>query len=540
MNTTVAPPAVSADLAARLRADFLAARWTNDHIAALLGDVIAGAMARGHFGPARVRCAEAIDRRESTRACAALTALFMLGGSVTSEDVQAALPSVTIEELTQANLLSPVPSPSEIPNRRWCSPIDLRPHEIISEGEGASAPADTIWWIASDIGEERLPPGVPLPREHVMGLGQATLSLLRSMVTTPCETALDLGTGCGIVAMHMTRFASHVTASDLSARALGFARFNATLAGLGADCLRFVQGSFFEPVADQCFDRIVSNPPFVITPQELRDQGVWQYRDAGLPGDSLIPALLTEAAGHLNPGGLLTMLANWEVHAPDADPHGLERVETWLNKAGLDAWVVAREVLDTAQYAEMWLRDGGLEAQSNTEDSLFERGLNSYLSDFEARGVSGVALGIINARLSETPSSKTRVFLQANLGPEGAPTGTRALEVYLALDWLAAHPSEEERLDARLHLADSVLEEHTQRPGTGDLLAIRLHSPTLGWSASDLSPEIVGLLGALDGDLSVSQAATGVAVLTDQDPMTVRTHIASRLPDLLLQGVLSV
>src|SRR5690606_23524613 len=88
--------------------------------------------------------------------------------------------------------------------------------------------------------------------------------------------------------------------------------------------------------------------------------GDYEYRDGGRAGDDLVRDLVTEVGGVLAPGGVAQMLVNWEQSsgAPWAD-----RVGAWLDVAyeryGLDGWVIQRELVDPAQYAETWIRDGG-------------------------------------------------------------------------------------------------------------------------------------------------------------------------------------
>src|SRR5690606_15502302 len=94
----------------------------------------------------------------------------------------------------------------------------------------------------------------------------------------PRERVLDLGTGCGVQALHASQHSTTVVATDISTRALEFARFNTALAEVSVD-LR--HGSLFEPVAAEHFDLVVSNPPFVITPAAAYHAGlpVMAYRD---------------------------------------------------------------------------------------------------------------------------------------------------------------------------------------------------------------------------------------------------------------------
>ena len=57
---------------------------------------------------------------------------------------------------------------------------------------------------------------------------------------------LDLGCGGGIQALHASRHADHVVATDLSDRALAFAAFNAAL---NETELELRQGSLLDPVS---------------------------------------------------------------------------------------------------------------------------------------------------------------------------------------------------------------------------------------------------------------------------------------------------
>ena len=65
-------------------------------------------------------------------------------------------------------------------------------------------------------------PGV-LRKDHVLGIGQASLTLAQITERTPVARALDVGTGCGIQTFHLLAHADHVTATDISPRALAFA-----------------------------------------------------------------------------------------------------------------------------------------------------------------------------------------------------------------------------------------------------------------------------------------------------------------------------
>jgi len=119
-------------------------------------------------------------------------------------------------------------------------------------------------------------------------------------------------------------------ATDVNGRALDYARLNAGLNGLEVD-LR--HGSWFEPVAGESFDLILSNPPFVISPDSS-----YVFRDSSLPGDAVSRDVVRGAAGHLRAGGHATILCNWICRSRDETWQPLEE---WVDGTGYDALLLA-------------------------------------------------------------------------------------------------------------------------------------------------------------------------------------------------------
>ncbi len=102
-------------------------------------------------------------------------------------------------------------------------------------------------------------PDVLDPRPDTETLIDAALKLM-----PPSARLLDLGTGSGVIMV--TLLAERPDASgvavDLSPSALAVARANAERNGVAAR-LTLHSGEWFEPVGDERFDLILSNPPYV-------------------------------------------------------------------------------------------------------------------------------------------------------------------------------------------------------------------------------------------------------------------------------------
>jgi SAM-dependent methyltransferase len=155
---------------------------------------------------------------------------------------------------------------------------------------------------------------------------------------------LDIGTGNGAHALLAARHAGHVVATDVNERALAFTNISAALNGIANVETRL--GSLFDPVDGETFDLITCNAPYVVSPESR-----WAYRDGGFDGDELSRRVVTEAAAHLAEGGFASMLVSW-LAASEDDPD--ERIESWLDGSGCDAWILGLSGADPLEHAAGW------------------------------------------------------------------------------------------------------------------------------------------------------------------------------------------
>ncbi|MEW9264001.1 methyltransferase [Kineococcus endophyticus] len=495
------------ELLAGLRADLRAAHYTVDGVGALVGDVASAALDREQPLPALRATAG------SREPAAVLLRCATLGRSVTRAELDAALPRT---RTAGAVALGLVAAAGEGPDDEVRPLVDLRPYSVADALDG-----DASWWLVSDLGE--LATGEALSADHVLGVGGASLTLASATVRTPVGRVLDVGTGCGIQALHASRHARRVTATDTSERALDLAAVNAALNEVTLD-LR--HGSLFEPVRDgELFDLVVSNPPFVITP---RTSGVptYEYRDGGMAGDSLVARLVGEVGAVLAPGGVAQLLGNWELHDGQS---WSQRLEGWLEGTGLDAWVVQREVADPALYAETWIRDGGQKAGPRF-DELYA----AWLDDFDARGVTGVGFGVVTLRRPERPGAPLRRF-EENLAALSDPLGEVFARGLATHDRLAAV---EDLGDLTVTVAPDVTDERFHTPGDPDPRIVLLRQGGGLRRFAQVDGDLAGLVGACDGELTVGQITAGLAVLGDEAVGDVRTRLYPRVRSLVEDGFL--
>ena len=292
------------------------------------------------------------------------TTLFTIGLAVPREEAQAALGGLPLSAAVNAGLLEP--DSDDTVRAGWGLQFDRDNRAIFSDQ-------------APNMQGARRP-------DHVLGLGGATKLLGDITIRREVEDALEIGTGCGVHALSLAAHARHVTATDLSERALQFAALNAAINGIE---LELLIGDMFSPVADRTFDLITANPPFVIATPGAG----WTYRDAGREGDGLGAELAAIARSKLRPGGIMQYLANWlEVKGEKSE----DRVASWFPDQGVRVWAVEREQLDPLDYVRTWQRDSGTKADPKETAA--------WLDWFAENKVEGIGFGFITVEAIDGPS----------------------------------------------------------------------------------------------------------------------------------------
>jgi release factor glutamine methyltransferase len=162
----------------------------------------------------------------------------------------------------------------------------------------------------------------------------------------PC--LLDIGTGSGCLAISLATRLKHaqVTAVDISPEALAIARRNAEKHQV-AERVHVVQSDLMSALAEQRFDVIVTNPPYIPTAEvarlavEVRDFEPHLALDGGADGFAVIDRILARAAYHLTPEGVLLM----EI--------GHDQAAAARQRVPAAGWQIQREIKDSGGHVRV-------------------------------------------------------------------------------------------------------------------------------------------------------------------------------------------
>ena len=460
----------------RLRDHLLETGYTIDGVRDRLGDVAASALAREELVPA-LRATAGGDP------LAALIRLWWLGVEVDAGDLPAAVLESGLVRLT---------------GTRARAEVHLQPWE--QDG-----------YVVSD---RKVRPGDPALRpDHVVGAGGASANLAQLVTRRPVERALDLGTGCGVQVL------SPGGAGAARSRRPTSTRGRSSWPGSAGGCpasrgWRPAPARCTSRSADELFDLIVANPPFVISPG-----GELTYRESGAEGDDFCRDLVRRTPRHLNPDGQAHFLANW-LHVEGEDWR--DRVGGWLRDGGCDAWVVERDVQDPAEYVELWLRDA---AEHGTAG--YTEHYDRWLAWFEEHKVEGVGFGWITMRNSGTLDPVVRVEQLTH--KVALPVGDYVDDVLDAITTAHRVPDLDSAL---LRTAEGLLDERVGLPGAEDPMRIVLRQTTGLRRSREVGTVEAALAGVCDGELALGPLLNVIAELVGDGAMphpdAIRPLIAER------------
>lgn len=326
--------------------------------------------------------------------------------------------------------------------------------------------------------------------DHVMAPARSSLTLLNLTVDRPAGTVLDVGTGSGVQALVAAGAASRVVATDPNRRALGFTSFNCLLNEVEAVETR--EGAELDPVAGELFDLIVSNPPFVLSPDDD-----YRYRDGGGVRGDLSRNVVRQAARHLAERGVAQVLVHW-IHADDAWDAPLR---TWVDGLGCDAWLLRFSSTDGERYAERW------NYRQHRDPAIYRATVERWLAHLRRAGAGNIGFGMVVLRRPPTGTPAGRVWSRTLPKAPGPGAGIQLRRIMDQTTRLAAL-NDEALLTMRLERA-------------ADLRVVRIGAfddegldPSSVWLRTDgplaarlqVTPDTATAVTRLDGSRTLRQA----------------------------------
>ena len=326
--------------------------------------------------------------------------------------------------------------------------------------------------------------GGALARDHVLGASAITSVLADLTPRRSISSALDLGTGSGTQALLVSDHAARTVGTDLNPRALLLAEW--ALALNNAQGVELREGDLFQPVEGEQFDLIVSNPPFVVSPDST-----YLYRDGSSESDGVSRAIAEQVPQFLTEGGFACFLYQSRVtRGEDWD----ERPRQWVEGLGCDAWVLQLPGnRDAVGYAVGWnspLRDH--------DRAEFEATVERWLRAFSKSNTVRIASGAIVLR-KRSGSNWTRV--DENRMWPGALAGRHVEQIFAGQTLLAALPDDRDLLELVVSPHDGLRLDHTEAKTTDgvELLASRLRIKDGVPLNPRIDEKIVDVVHRLDG-----------------------------------------
>lgn len=151
-------------------------------------------------------------------------------------------------------------------------------------------------WVVVGPYRLRIDPGVFDPVIYLTS--PSWLPIIDAVGVRERQRWAELGTGCGLAAIHAATRGATVVATDLSEVSIGCARDNAARSGVSVD---FRKGDLFAPLGGERFDVVLFHPPYFPGARDAEGGPAWRYDD--------LPERFAAGLGqHLLPGGCAVLL----------------------------------------------------------------------------------------------------------------------------------------------------------------------------------------------------------------------------------------
>jgi methylase of polypeptide subunit release factors len=328
----------------------------------------------------------------------------------------------------------------------------------------------------------------------VRGVNTPTKVLANCLITAPDAAVLDLGTGCGTLALAASHSARFVLATDINPRALAFTAFNAALNGITN--VKISLGDRFEAVGDQQLDVIACNPPFFISPKPRL-----LYTENSDDLDSFVENLVRTAPRFLKNGGFFQMLCEW---AELRGESWRNRLRQWFEGSGCDALILKAYEMTPADYTLTRAVEAASLHGEASEDMLLE-----HIEYFTQRRVTKIFGGLVTLR--KRTAKNWLLFEDMDDLPE-QPVGTLLMKRFVNEDILSSYEdSDLLKLKPMLCGDAQLVQESTQENQSWKLKRIFLERRTGFTKQLAFNAAVAEFVARFDGTRPLGSLVTELA-----------------------------
>lgn len=358
---------------------------------------------------------------------------------------------------------------------------------------------------------------------YVMGVGRSTLTLANLTIRRHSRLTLDLGSGCGTQALLAAEHSDRVSAVDRNPRAVQLTNFNAKLNAMSH--VAAFEGNLFEPVHGQTFDLVITNPPFVISP-EMR----YIYRDGGMQADQICRKIAHEVPSFLNEGGFCQILCNW---VENSGQNWYERLAKWFDGTGCDVWVIRSETLDAETYAATWIRH-----TEQAEPDRFAGRFEEWMAYYAAEGIHTIGAGLITMRRTSGRSN----WFRADDAPNKmlGPCGEYILQGFELKDFLESIKDDKDLMNIKLGVSPNLCMDRQLVPSnqgwkeTATQLKLTRGLAYVG----NIDPYVANMIICCDGQRPLRDLLSEMARSMGHDPENIAPTFYKVVRGLIERGFL--
>jgi len=144
--------------------------------------------------------------------------------------------------------------------------------------------------------------------EHVYEPAEDTFLIAEKMAVTEDDTVLEIGTGCGILAVLAAQKAKTVVAVDINPHALECAGRNAETNSI-KEKIEFRYGDLFQPIKqNERFSLILFNSPYLPSEPDEEKSWIGKAWAGGRTGRQVIDRFIADAPRRLADGGRILLV----------------------------------------------------------------------------------------------------------------------------------------------------------------------------------------------------------------------------------------